>query len=278
MSNVILHYLTIFVKIYAKGRESLNYTEKIYNYLTVNDIKIHHYSSINSTNIKLKEEAKNGALEGTVIIADSQFQGHGRFDRVFHSPKNGIYMSILLRPQFSGFNATLVTTAAAVAVAKAVEDLSGKETKIKWVNDVLISGKKICGILTEGAINPETLTPDYIVVGIGINAFKPQDGFDPEIQNIADAVFDTESEDLKARLIAETINNFMNYYTKLTDKVFLECYRSRSAVIGKEITVIKNTIHYPAKALEIDNDCRLLVEYPDKSKEYLSSGEISIKL
>lgn len=263
----------------CKGREILKtYADEIIKYITNKKIKLLHYPTLDSTNIKLKELANSGALEGTVVIADTQTAGRGRFCRKFYSPENGIYMSILLRPESVGFDATLITTAAAVAVAKAAENLSGKDTEIKWVNDVLINGKKICGILTEGAINPESRKPDYVIVGIGINAFLPDKGFDDEIKDIAGAVFDERNPENKAKLITETINFFMDYYTHLTDKAYLSQYRKKSAVIGKKITVFKSDSILEATAIDIDDDCRLLVEYPDNSREYLSSGEISIKI
>lgn len=255
------------------------YTENILKHIKNNNVEIAYYSTLSSTNTSLKERAINGADEGLVVIADNQTDGRGRFYRRFYSPKDsGIYMSILLRPDFTGFDATLITTAAAVAVAQAAEALSGNKTQIKWVNDVLVNGKKICGILTEGAINPVSGKPDYVIVGIGINAFVPDGGFEEEIKDIAGAVFPVSDPDLKARLTAETINIFMEYYTKLEQKAFLEEYRRRSAVIGKEISVFKNCSEFYATALDIDDNCRLLVEYPDGTREFLSSGEISIKL
>lgn len=253
--------------------------ETILKYIRSDKINIEYYDTLPSTNVYLKEQALLGRDEGLTVIAGAQTKGHGRFDRKFHSPKDfGIYMSILLRPDFSDFDATLITTAAAVAVAKAVEDLSGKETQIKWVNDVLINGKKICGILTEGTIDPKIGKPSYVVVGIGINAFSPKDGFDDEIKNIAGFVFDNFDLDLKAHLTAEVINNFMSFYEKMPKNCFLENYRSRSAVTGKKITVIKNGEKTDATALSIDDSCRLLVEYENGDRELLYSGEISIKI
>lgn len=241
-------------------------------------INIEYFPTLPSTNAYLKLRA-DSSDEGLIIIAENQTAGRGRFDRKFYSPKNsGIYMSILLKPKFTGFNTTLITTAAAVAVAKACEELSGKETKIKWVNDVLINGKKVCGILTEGSINPENRSVNYVVLGIGINVFTPENGFDDEIKDIAAGVFDEYRPELKKQLTARVINLFFEYYSNLTDKQFLKDYREKSAVIGKEITVIKGEQNSKAIALMIDDDCRLKIEYEDKTTELLSSGEISIKI
>lgn len=255
-----------------------NNCNEISKYITCNKVEIEYYDTLPSTNLFLKEHAAKHK-EGLTIIAGTQTKGRGRFDRKFYSPEDsGIYMSILLRPDFSDFDATLITSAAAVAVAKAAEKLSGKKTQIKWVNDVLIDGKKICGILTEAAIDPKIGKPEYVVLGIGINAFAPAGGFDDEIKDIAGFVFDDKDSNAKARLTAEVINLFMHYYENLRERKFLTEYRKRSMVIGKKITVIKNSQKTDATAISIDEHCRLLVEYENRTREFLSSGEVSIKI
>lgn len=252
---------------------------KIKEYLK-NDtyINITVVECVDSTNKYLKEKAVGGAKEGTVVIADTQTGGRGRFTRKFYSPSGcGIYMSILLKPQIPAKDAVLITSAAAVAVAESCEALCGKKAQIKWVNDVYIEEKKVCGILTEGSIKPDG-NFDFAVLGIGINAFSPEGGFDDEIKDIAGAVFNEKTENLRNRLAAEVIDRFFDYYRDLRKKTFLDKYRERSCVTGEKINVIKNGEKIKAVALGIDNDCRLLVEYDDKTQEYLSSGEISIRL
>ena len=254
------------------------YIDKIYENLLFDNINIEYYSTLTSTNSVMKQQAMS-KNEGLVIIADNQTNGRGRFDRKFHSPMNtGIYMSILLKPDFGGFDATLITTAAAVAVANACDELTQKKSQIKWVNDVLIDGKKVCGILTEGCINPKTLNFEYIILGIGINAFTPPNGFDDEIKDIAGSVFENFKLSLKARLTALVLNNFFKFYKNLLQKNFLADYKKRNFVIGKTVNVIKNAVQRKATVISMDDDFRLLVEFEDKTREYLSSGEISIKL
>ncbi len=254
--------------------------EGILNYLkNEENFNITVLSETESTNSLLKELAKQGAREGTVIIADSQTGGRGRYDRKFHSPKGcGIYMSILLKPTLPATDSVLITAAAATAVSEAVLKVSGKTTQIKWVNDLLLDNKKICGILTEGSLNTETGGFNWAVLGIGINVYEPQEGYHSEIKSIAGAVTDKKEESLRNRLAAEIINCFYKYYKNLESREFLKDYRLKSCVLGKKITVIKNNSSPEALALEIDNNCRLLVEYENGEKEYLSSGEISIKL
>ena len=250
---------------------------------TVNDyienpkVKIKYFETLPSTNAYLKENAEN-LCEGTVIIAGNQTAGRGRFARKFYSPEStGIYMSILLKPDYKGFDTTLITTLAAVAVSASVEELSNKKTEIKWVNDVLIEGKKICGILTEGKIDPETGKPIYIVLGIGINAFVPEGGFDEEIRDIAGAVFDRFDEDLKNQLTASVVDKVLGYINCPKQEISAK-YKSRVSFLGRQIFVIKNDEKIPATALDIDDDFRLLVRYENGNQEYLSSGEISIKI
>ena len=232
-----------------------------------------------STNTLLKEIAKQGAGEGTVIIADSQTGGRGRYDRKFYSPKNsGIYMSILLKPNLPASDSVLITAAAAVAVSNAISKVCGKDTRIKWVNDLILDDKKICGILTEGSLNTETGGLNWAVLGLGVNVYEPQSGFNSEIKNIAGAITKERKQNLRNQLCAEIINCFFEYYSNLEKRDFIEDYRNKSCVIGKNVTVIKNDNNISAKALDIDNDCRLLLEYENGEREYLASGEISIKI
>lgn len=234
------------------------------------NIQILYFEEINSTNNYIK--AKADSPEFLTVIANSQTSGKGRMNRNFHSPQNsGIYMSILLKPKFKAENSVLITAAAAVAVSEAIESLCPVNTKIKWVNDIFINNKKVCGILTEGSLNPDG-SFNYAVLGIGINAYMPKNNFPEEIRNIAGAVFKEEKENLRNRLISLIINNFLRYYNDLEKRDFLEIYKQKSLVLGKEIV----TPNGKALVLDIDDNCRLSVEYKNGEKQFLSSGEISI--
>lgn len=260
--------------------EDLLCKEEIVKYLNnPESFNISVFENLDSTNAYLKQLAKSGENSGTVIIADSQTFGHGRFDRKFHSPENsGIYMSVLLKPALPAEQSVMLTAAAAVAVCEAIEALTVRKPKIKWVNDILLNGKKACGILTEGAVNPQTLEFDWAVIGIGINVYTPKDDFSPEIKDIATALLDQKKENFRNRLCAEILNR-LNYYCKnLNKNEFIRSYKEYSAFLGEKITVIKNGIFTPAKAMFIDDNCRLAVSYDDGREELLSSGEISIKL
>lgn len=252
--------------------------EGISAYLKCKNINLEFFETIDSTNLYLKKKDIDSTPEFTVVIAQSQTAGRGRFDRKFHSPKNsGIYMSILLKPALPPEKSVLITALAAVAVSEAVEKLSGKNADIKWVNDILIEGKKVCGILSEAAIGADGKM-SRVVLGIGINAYVPEDDFHEEIKNIAGAVYDAPQTDGRNRLAAEIINNVIKYYGELAQKTFLEKYKQKSIALGKNVRVMNTEEGTAARVLEIDDNCRLLVEYESGEKEYISSGEISIKL
>lgn len=243
------------------------------------DFDIRVFDEVDSTNLIVKDEAKKGEKEGLVVIADRQTKGRGRFNRKFYSPENcGIYMTILLRPDFPPENAVLITAAAAVSASRAIENLSGKKSGIKWVNDVLIENKKVCGILTEGAIDIKSGKFAFAVVGIGINAYTPDNDFESEIKDIATSVFESKKENLRNRLIAEFLNLFWDYYKNLSSKTFYPEYKARLCFLNEEVNILKNgEIVNTAKCLDIDSDCRLLVEYKNGQREFLSSGEISVR-
>lgn len=241
------------------------------------DIRVTLLDSVDSTNLYAKRHAST-LFKNQVIIAKEQTSGKGRLDRTFFSPQNtGIYMSIFLKPELLARESVLITTAAAVAVCKACEKLGSEECKIKWVNDVFINNKKVCGILTEGAINPKDATLEYAILGIGINVYHPKEDFDKQIKDIAGCVFEDKAKGLMDKLAAETINNFYEYYDKLCLVAFLTEYRNRSCITGEKVDVIKGDSVKTAKVLKIEDDFSLLVEYDDMTRERLISGEVSLK-
>ncbi len=234
--------------------------------------------SVDSTNLYLKQKASS-LSEGATVIALTQTAGRGRFARKFYSPQeSGIYMSILLKPELHPSDAVCITAAAAVAVCEAIEQFTNNIPKIKWVNDVFTDKGKVCGILCESAINTKSGKIEWWVVGIGINVYEPQGGFDDEIKGIAGYLSEHTTEGLKNRLCAYIIERLASFSGELKNKSFLNKYKKLSFVLGKEISVVKENELIPAKAIDIDDNCRLLVQYSDNRTEYLNSGEISIKL
>lgn len=233
-----------------------------------------------STNTLAREAASHGALEGYTVVANNQTGGRGRAGRSFFSPANtGIYLSILLRPEhWVAEQAIKLTTMAAVAACEAMDELAMEKAWIKWVNDIYMRGKKVSGILTEASFGLENGFLEYAVLGIGINAYPPEGGFPGELEGIAGAVFPESQRDGKNRLCAGFLNHFMAYYLGGGQAGYVEKYRERSLVVGRDVLVISPSCQRKAVALDVDKDCRLLVQYEDGKTERLSSGEISVKL
>lgn len=234
--------------------------------------------TVSSTNTLAKAMAAEGAAAGTVLIAGEQTEGRGRMGRSFYSPgSTGIYLSLILRPQLDLENSLLITTGAAVAVAKAIERTTGLKAGIKWVNDIFVEGRKVCGILTEASINFENGGLEYAVVGIGVNVSTT--AFPEALQGIAGSLFTYKPEDrpIISMLAAEILNQMAECMDTLTDRKLLQEYRKRQIIIGKHILVLKGNDSRPAKAIDIDDKARLIVEYEDQSRETLSSGEVSIR-
>ena len=237
------------------------------------------YDSVDSTNLVLRSLANEGAAEGTVVIAAEQTGGRGRKGRSFYSPQGtGVYISLLLKPRIAPDDATLITTTAAVAVSEAVEALSGEPAAIKWVNDVFLRGKKVCGILTEGSFDMESGQFEYAILGAGINVYEPDGGFPAEIREIAGSVLVSPAPDAKNRVIAEYLNRFLPLYRELGSAATNAEYRRRSFVLGQMVNVLVGDRATPARAIDIDERCRLLVEYENGRRETLSSGEISVRV
>ncbi len=239
-------------------------------------MKYVYLTETESTNKYAKELAKAGADEFTVIIADKQTGGYGRMGRAFYSPDaSGLYMSVILKPVIPPEKALYITTAAATAVSQAIEDISGTAAGIKWVNDIFIDNKKVCGILTEASCKGDKL--NYAILGIGVNIYTPKTGFHPEIKDIAGSVFDTPV-DIRDRLAEAIVERFYYYYKDLEEKNFLSYYRDKNIVTGKNIKVLKSEGSYNATALSIDEEFRLIVEDENKNITALDSGEISIRI
>lgn len=254
--------------------------EKINEYLgnELKNIDINIFDEVTSTNTLLKEQGKV-KNEWCTFVASSQTGGKGRLGRSFYSPENtGVYFSVLLKPDLELEKAILITTAAAVAVTRALKILGCENSEIKWVNDIFVDNKKVCGILTESVINTETKKLDFAVLGVGVNLIKPKEDFPESIKNIAGAVFKNGTENLKECFVAEFLNEFYKIYKDLSDNSFMETYREKSLCLNKEITVIKNDNERKAKVISIDNNARLEVQYETGERELLSSGEISIKI
>ena len=241
--------------------------------------KIHLFKSVGSTNKIAKEMAINGCLHGTIIIADGQTQGQGRYGRPFFSPQgDGLYMSFVLRPDILQFqNPALITASAAVAVCEAIEAVCGKSTTIKWVNDILLNGKKVCGILTEAMTDYESGNVQWIVLGIGINI--RHESFPDDIKSFAGSIYGNGAVGAKrSQLAAEIINRCLHIKSWEDDESIYNEYKKRSAVLGLNVTVVRPDETYPAKALDINKEGCLVVKKANGKVVAVHSGEVSVKI
>ena len=230
-----------------------------------------YYPTIDSTNTEAKRLIASGKDGEFLVTAGEQTAGRGRQGKQFYSPAlTGIYMSLVLRPNRPLGSTVSITTAAAVAVCRAVESLTDKKPQIKWVNDVYLDGKKICGILTEAVTDFETQTVTSLVIGIGVNIHTVS--FPSEVENADCLGAPVRRADLIAAITKELLKISSSPFSD-----FMEDYRRRSMILGQEIYFIENNVPTPAKAVAINEHGGLEVALADGSRKTLSSGEISIR-
>lgn len=237
-------------------------------------------SETDSTNTVLRQLAMQNAPEGTVVIADHQSAGRGRMGRSFLSPAGtGLYMSLLLRPTIPAAQAIRITTAAAVAVCRALERM-GCDGRIKWVNDIFFRERKICGILAESALAADGSLA-YAVLGIGVNVAPPADGFAPEIADIAGAAFEDPPPDARDRLAETILTEFAPLYARIGEAraAHMAEYRRRCFLLGETITVhpLSGENAYESTAVDVDDECGLLIRLPGGEMRTLSSAEVRVR-
>jgi len=245
--------------------------QKLNKELIGGDYQILIEAQVDSTNRIVKELAQQGAAEGTVLFAEYQTAGRGRLGRSFFSPAgSGLYFTVLLRPEGAAVDALKLTVAAGVAVAEAVKQVTGLDLKIKWVNDLYLGDKKVCGILAEGALRPEGgLT--YCALGIGLNVFAPEGGFG-ELSSIAGALLKQPQEGLRERLARAILDRFFAYYRDLEHPALLAGYRERSYLQGKTVTAVRGDDKYRGVVVGIGDGAELLLQVGDEVLPF-SSGE-----
>lgn len=241
--------------------------------------KIEFFDEISSTNTVLKERAATGEKNGTILISEYQTQGRGRLGRSFFSPRGcGIYLSYLIKPQIKAEDSIFITVAAAVAMVRAIKKVFDIDTKIKWVNDIYYENKKLCGILTEGAV----LTSGelgYAVLGVGINIKNPPGGypedFDYKTTNIETIKGEVTTCE-KHRLIAEFINEFDIIFND-NKFSFIKEYKEASCIIGESIEILSGEHKGYATAIDINDNAELVAKLPTGETVILSSGDVSIR-
>lgn len=235
------------------------------------DCRVEYYKTLDSTNNVAKRIIAEGEDDVLLVVGEEQTAGRGRQGKSFYSPGGtGIYMSLVVHPMIELQNAVTATTAAAVAVCRAIESLTDKKPMIKWVNDVYLNGKKICGILTEAVTDFETQTVSSIIIGIGINLTTKD--FPRDVQNAS-----CLNADVKRAELIGAVANELNRIVNSGYGEFMEYYRAHSLVVGEDIVFIKNGVSTSARAVGIDDFGGLEVELADGTHYTLRSGEITVR-
>ena len=227
-----------------------------------------------STNTDARRWLQEGAVHGSLVAADRQTAGRGRLGRSFASADGGLYMSVVIK---SDLPAGVLTTLCAVAVRRAIRELTGKTADIKWVNDLYLNGKKIVGILTEASMDMEMRALDMAVIGIGINVRSVKGCFDDELSQRASSIEDETGEVVdRNALCAEVINSLDSYLSKIENRSYLREYRERELLSGNFITAKVGNEIITGKALGIDRNANLMVETESGIVRSLSSGEANL--
>lgn len=240
-------------------------------------MRVRIVSTLPSTNTALREMAEQGAAEGEVLVALSQSAGKGSLGRSFHSPSGtGLYFSVLLRPAFSLTDSRYLTPAAAVAVARALEQAGGRRMQIKWVNDIYSDGKKVCGILTEAAVDTANDRLRYAIVGVGVNLVAPTDGFPEDIKGTAGAAFEGDPPN-RAELLADILAAFYRLYLALPAHGFMGEYRSRSCLVGRDVTVFVGDSVFEGTVQTVDDGGALVLSDRGGDIRTFHSGTVRLK-
>jgi BirA family biotin operon repressor/biotin-[acetyl-CoA-carboxylase] ligase len=233
---------------------------------------------VDSTNTRAKLEAEHGAPDWTLVVADRQISGKGRRGRSFDSPGGvGIFMTLLLKPDFSPNKASMLTLLSGMAVCEGLKESTGLETMIKWPNDLVVNGKKVCGILTEMSAEIECI--NYVIIGIGINVNNTD--FPPEIANVATSVqLETGKQARRSDLIACVVRHLKRYYDifqKTGDLSLLKDEYNRHMINkDRKILVVRGDESFEAVAKSIDDDGELIIERDGKLSKVIS-GEVSVR-
>ncbi|MGN0772129.1 MAG: biotin--[acetyl-CoA-carboxylase] ligase [Christensenellales bacterium] len=230
--------------------------------------------SVSSTNDYLQSMLADNFESGLLVVSEEQTAGKGRVEgRRFFSPKGyGIYMSMSVKVNCDMKDAVLITPAVAVAVARAVDKVCGIDLKIKWVNDLYLSGRKVGGIMCNAIADCDSV--DSVIVGIGVNAQQPDQEIPAELADKIAYLYDDNDLD-RNMLIAEIYKEVMNIAEELSCSNFIEEYRQRSMLIGQDVDFSFNGVNYRGRVIDIDDNARLVVDCGGQIIS-LNSGEVTL--
>ncbi|TEB17246.1 Bifunctional ligase/repressor BirA [Pelotomaculum sp. FP] len=243
--------------------------------------KIFYYSTISSTNKIAQEEGQRGCAEGTLVVAEEQTGGRGRLGRVWSSPRyKGIFLSLVLRPLVNPAQVAQVTMVASVALAMAIRTETGVVAGIKWPNDLLAHGKKVCGISAD--LNAEMDRVNYLVLGAGINANQQLEDFPVELRDTATSLkIETGRPVDRAKLTRACLESFEHWYTLWLDEGFgpvLSSWKEMSVSLNCPVRIHTLNKSWEGWAEDIDVDGALLLRLPNGEIQRLVSGEVSLRI
>ena len=240
---------------------------------------IHRFETIDSTNTQACQMAQEGAPHGTALVAKQQTGGRGRLGRSFHSPAgSGLYFSMILRPKTTPAQLMHLTCAAAVAVCRAIEETAGISPAIKWTNDLVWGKKKLGGILTELGFEGQNLS--YAVVGIGLNCTQKEADFPPELQHMATSLASAAGKEINISALEEAL---YRHLLEIADQLLthkpriMAAYKASCMTIGQQVRVVGGDTDRQGKALDVDADGGLVVQFADGQIQTVASGEVSIR-
>ena len=252
---------------------NINLKDEINSLICDTSYNITVLKTVKSTNLYLKELAKNNSPHGTVIIANKQTGGRGRLGRKFFSPSDtGIYMSILIRPEEIKLDPYLLTVASGVAVCRALKSVCNTSPHIKWVNDIFLNNKKVCGILAESLSGSTGI--NNIIVGIGINVTTSASDFPDELNSIAGSVFPENAT--RNEIIAKILTQLESLCNWDDAGKLIEEYKKLSLVLNKELSFTKDGKRYTGIATDINIEGNLVIELQSGETITLKSGEVSL--
>ena len=237
-------------------------------------------ATVDSTNSALKRMAADGTPGGTVLMADTQTGGRGRLGRSFVSPPGlGLYLSVLLRPKAQAAAVTHATLRAGLAAADAIEEVTGLRPGIKWPNDLVAQGRKLCGILSEMGVEAESGLLDWLVIGIGINCGHLPEDFPPELRTTATSLRQWSGQPVaRATLAAALIRQLAQLEDDLTQpERYLPRYRADCVTVGQRVRVLRAGSSLEAVATGVADDGGLEIQLDDGSRQVVSSGEVSVR-
>lgn len=240
------------------------------------------FDELDSTNTYVRQLALTGGADGTVVTANRQTAGRGRMDRSFQSPPDrGIYLSVLLRPALPPERLLPMTALAGVAVCDAVEQVCGVRPQLKWPNDPVLGGKKLCGILTELSLEGESGQVQSLALGIGVNVLQTREEFAPEIRetatSLAQALGHPVSRPALAAALIVAVDRLYAALQRGETAEYLTVYRRDCVNLGKTVQLLRPGGREVVTAVDVDDTFGLVVKKADGTQETIRSGEVSVR-